>query len=197
MSKCVMISNTVLRKRIVWESYHEKRCVPPAASGGCSFCAPSAALAVAFSFLLWPPWFECACPDGLKIFSMCLFVAVVLCLVKLFLLTSWLLPVCNQTYVRIHLVFVMILWGLMTVFATQMSENCKYQWFFKEFSRACWECDVGMTAPQKSGSFWLSSAAAVLASLPSVFPPLCPTHDSSWRCLSRFPIRCFSSSSFP
>lgn len=87
MSKCVMISNTVLRKRIVWDGYREKPCVPPAAHEGSSFCALSRACCC----LLLPlrsPWFECACPDGPKIFFMCLFVAIVVCLVKLFLLTS-------------------------------------------------------------------------------------------------------------
>ena len=50
------------------------------------------------------------------------------------------------------LVFIVILWGRMTVFATQMSENWKYPVIFKTFSRACWECGIGMAAPRKSGS---------------------------------------------
>lgn len=48
MSKCVMISNTILRTCIVWDSYHEKHCVPTSSLEGSSFSTPSPALAVAF-----------------------------------------------------------------------------------------------------------------------------------------------------
>ena len=84
------------------------------------------------------------------------------------------------------LVFIMVLWGLMTAFATQMSENCKYQWFSKisKSMLGVWRGDDSTSEVRRLPAVVSSRAAGLSA---SVFPPPRPTSDPSWRGLSCFP----------